>query len=144
MPASPITSPRDGDEPAENEVARCLLISPATANAGRRAALERELALVDAKQQRLVEAITQGEALPPLVAALRGAEARKAVLLTEREALARFATVASLDRTRMERDLTALAADARGLIGRHPREARRVLQTLLVDQLECVPSGPAQ
>jgi hypothetical protein len=39
----------------------------------------------------------------------------------------------------MERDLTALAADARGLLGRHPREARRVLQTLLVDRLDCAP-----
>ncbi len=105
----------------------------------RRAALEHQLALIDAKQQRLVEAITQGEALPPLVAALRAEEARKAVLLTERDSLAQFATVASLDRKRMERDLTALAADARGLLGQHPREARRVLQTMLVDRLECAP-----
>jgi hypothetical protein len=44
----------------------------------------------------------------------------------------------------MERDLTALAGDARGLLGRYPREARRVLQTLLVDRLECAPfrAGP--
>jgi Recombinase zinc beta ribbon domain len=105
----------------------------------RPAALVRELALIDTKQQRLVEAIAQGEALPPLLAALRAEEARKVVLLTEREALAQLATVASLDPTRMGRDLTALAADARGLLGRHPREARRVLQTLLVDRLECAP-----
>jgi hypothetical protein len=39
----------------------------------------------------------------------------------------------------MERDLTALAADARGVLRQHPREARRVLQTLLVDRLECAP-----
>ena len=55
--------------------------------------------------------------------ALRAGEARKAALPTERKGLAQFATVASLDRRRMERDLTALAADAREFLGRHPCEA---------------------
>lgn len=105
----------------------------------RRAAIERELSLIETKQQRLVEAIKHGEALQPLVAALKAEDERRAVLMTELEALAQFANVSSLDRKRLERDLTRLPADARGLLGRHPHEARRLLQKMLVDRLECEP-----
>ncbi len=105
----------------------------------RRAAIERELSLIETKQQRLVEAIKHGEALEPLVAALKAEDERKAVLLPELEGLAQFANVSALDRKRIERDLTALAADARGLLGRHPHEARTLLQKMLIDRLECEP-----
>jgi site-specific DNA recombinase len=105
----------------------------------RRASIEREISVIEAKQQRLVEAIKHGEALEPLVAALKVEQERQAALRAELEGFAQFANVSSLDRKRLERDLTALAADARELLGGHTREARRLLQKMLIDRLECEP-----
>lgn len=55
----------------------------------RRSQLERELSLIAAQERRLVEAIKRGEAVEPLVTALKAEEERKAVLARELASLGR-------------------------------------------------------
>jgi hypothetical protein len=74
-----------------------------------------------------------------LVAALKAEEDRKKLLAAELNALGNLEKVISLDAHRIKKDVTARAADVRGLLGRRGPQARQLLRKLVVDRLACEP-----
>jgi hypothetical protein len=105
----------------------------------RQAAVERELSLIEGRQRNLIEAIKHGQPVESLVVALKAEEDRKKVLAAELNALGDLAKVISLDAHRIKKDVTARAADVRGLLGRRGPQARQLLRKLVVDRLDCQP-----
>ena len=105
----------------------------------RRAQLERELADVEARLQRGLDALLAGtEAADELRARLRVEKDRKAALAAELEGLrGRRGSVAQLDERRLLGALRAQARDLRGLLGQDIPRTRQILRTLLVGRLEC-------
>ncbi len=103
----------------------------------RRTAIERELALIEAKEHRLVEAVKRGDAVDPLVAALKAEEERKRTLTAELASLADVARVASLDVKRVQTSLKARVADVRGLLGRRIPQSRQLLRKVLIGRVAC-------
>jgi hypothetical protein len=103
----------------------------------RRTPIERELSVIEAQERNLEEAIKCGEAPDPLIAALKGEEARKANLTRELADLADLARVASLDTERVKRDIRARAADVKGFLNQHRQapKVRQMLRKLVVDRL---------
>lgn len=97
----------------------------------RRAAIERELSLIEAYEKNLVDAIAKGQAMDPLLKKLEVEEARRAELTKELEQLTVMETVGSLDEARMKRELKARLGDLRGLLRRHISGARQLLKILL-------------
>src|SRR5262249_43598284 len=97
----------------------------------RRTQVTRELSLIEAREQRLVEAIKGGDAVEPLVAALKDEEERKRTLARELETLGTVEKVAALDANQIKRDLQARVADVRGLLARRKPRARQMLRKLL-------------
>jgi hypothetical protein len=74
-----------------------------------------------------------------LVVALKAEEDRKKVLSAELNTLGDLEKVISLDAHQIKKDVTARAADVRGLLGRRGPQARQLLRKLVVDRLECEP-----
>lgn len=105
----------------------------------RRTAIERELSLIEAHERRLVEAIKRGEAVEPLVTALKAEEERKAALTAELASLADLDKVVALDAKRLEQDLRRKVADVRGVLTKHVPQARQVLRQMLVGRLTFEP-----
>ena len=105
----------------------------------RRTQIERELSLIEGKQRYLVQGITRGESMDPLLAAMREEEHRKKFLVAELATLAELEKVASLDAERIKRELRSRAADIRGLLGRHLPQTRQILRKLVVGRVECEP-----
>lgn len=105
----------------------------------RRTAIERELSLIEGRERHLAEAIARGDAVDPLVAALKAEEERKAALTKDLAGLVDLDKVSSLDARRLKQTLRARVADAKGLLGRHVPQARQMLRKLLVDRLEFTP-----
>jgi site-specific DNA recombinase len=104
----------------------------------RRTAIERELSLIDAHEQRLIDTLAHGgDTVAPLIARLKAEEARKKALIVELDTLAQGAPVVVLDEARIKKDLRARTADVRGLLGRHVTQARQILRKLLVGPLQC-------
>ena len=120
----------------EKELAR--LRSQHMAQLDRRTEITRELSLIEAREQRLVEAIKRGDAVEPLVAALKVEEERKTALTRELEAVGAVEKAASLDCDQIKRDLRARVADVQGLLGRHTPQARQMLRKLLT-RIEMAP-----
>jgi hypothetical protein len=106
----------------------------------RRVALDRELGLIVARQDRLAAAIADGEAMAPLLARMKAEETRKAAVLTELAGLDGAAGLGELERARTRRLLQAKAADVRGALDRNPDEARAVLASF-VDRITLEPFG---
>ena len=105
----------------------------------RRLAIERELSLIEAKEQHLVAAVSRGEAMEPLLAALKAEGERKKVLVQDLAGMDEVAKVVSLDAKRLQRDLNAQATDVRGLLAKHVPQARQMLRKLLVGRLDVTP-----
>ena len=105
----------------------------------RRTQIERELSLIEGKQRYLVQGITRGESMDPLLAAMREEEHRKKFLVAALATLAELEKVASLDAERIKRELRSRAADIRGLLGRHLPQTRQILRKLVVGRVECEP-----
>ncbi|HWT79989.1 MAG TPA: hypothetical protein VN648_14480, partial [Candidatus Methylomirabilis sp.] len=105
----------------------------------RRLAIERELSLIEAKVRNLVAAVSRGEAMEPLLAALKAEEERKKVLVQELAGLDDMTKVASLDAARLQRQLATHAADVRGLLYKHVPQARQMLRKVLVGRLDLTP-----
>ena len=105
----------------------------------RRAQLERELADVEARLQRGLDALLAGtEAADELRARLRVEKDRKAALTAELGALkGRRGDVAPFDERRLLEELRARVRDVRGLLGRDIPRTRQILRRLLVGRLEC-------
>jgi hypothetical protein len=94
-------------------------------------ALRRELAGLDAHLGRLGEAISAAGAVPTLLATVKAKEARRTQIT---EALARLDArvhVAQVDLKVIGRDIQARLDDWRGLLARHPTQARQILRKLL-------------
>jgi recombinase-like zinc beta ribbon protein len=106
---------------------------------GRRAQLERDLADVEARLQRGLDALLAGiGAAADLHARLRIEKDRKASLAAELDALkGRRGDVAQLDDRRLLDELRARVRDVRGLLGRDIPRMRQILRKLLVRRLEC-------
>jgi hypothetical protein len=106
----------------------------------RRVAVERELSLIVARQDRLAHAIAEGEAMAPLLARMKAEETRKAALLEELATLDGSAGLGDLALARTQRLLRAKAADVRGVLERRPDEAKAVL-VAFVQTLTLAPVG---
>jgi hypothetical protein len=107
------------------------------AKVDQRTTIERELSLIAAKQEHLVDAIAAGDKDRLILDRLRAEEARREELVKELEQLERTEQIASLDEARFKRELRTRLADVRGLLKRHVPSARRLLQTLLEHPLRC-------
>jgi site-specific DNA recombinase len=105
--------------------------------AARRASITEELAKSSARERRLVDALVDGDGTADLIRnRLREELTRRDALTTE---LSRLDGVPTLDRDVLVRDVTARAADLRGLLTRNVTQARQVIRLLLEDRLVCTP-----
>jgi hypothetical protein len=106
----------------------------------RRAQLGLELAAVEQRIQRGLDALLDGIGAPEeLRARLREEKARKQALTEKLERLRGRAAVVSLDAARLKRDLAQRVRDMGALLGRHTAQARQVLRRLLVDKIAMEP-----
>lgn len=104
----------------------------------RRAQLERELADVEARIQRGLDALLAGvDAAEELRARLKAEKARKAALTADLEALKGRRASTQLDDRRLREELRARVRDVRGLLGRNVPRTQQILRKLLVGRLEC-------
>ncbi len=104
----------------------------------RRATLQAELPLLEARMRTVVDEIARGYATDTLRAELHAAEQRKRALVHELEALTgRRQATASLDVERLRRELRRHVAEVRGLLGKDIPRTRQILRRLLVGRLEC-------
>jgi hypothetical protein len=92
-----------------------------------RHALERELAQIATRQERLAVAIAQGDAMTPLLDQMRREETRKTEIGTTLAALDAQARLGDLAGAKARTLLQASATDVLGALERHPGEAREVL-----------------
>src|SRR5260370_35148717 len=106
------------------EQALARLTESSGEEANRRPTLEREIAVARRREQRLADAIAQGTPgdTPPeaLITTLRAEETRRKGLEQELATLPHPATVVSLDRARIARELRTRAEDLRALLLPHP------------------------
>ena len=109
----------------------------------RRTTIERELSLIAAKQEHLVDAIAAGDKYRTILDRLKIEETRHDELIRELEQLDTAGEVSSLDEVRFKRELKTRLANVRGLLERHVSSARRLLKTLLEQPLrfEAVQEG---
>jgi site-specific DNA recombinase len=106
----------------------------------RRSQLDLELAAVEQRIQRGLDALLDGIGVPEeLQARLREEKARKQVLIEELERLRGRTAVVSLDAARLKRDLAQRVKDLVALLSRHTAQARQALRRLLVDKIEMEP-----
>ncbi len=119
------------------------LTETAAETADRRPMLEGEIAEARRREQRLSEAIAHGspgDAAPEaLLTALRAEEIRRKDLEQQLATLPQPTAVMSVDRDRVARELRTRADDMRGVLHRQGAQAREMLQTLLVDRVDCTP-----
>jgi hypothetical protein len=109
----------------------------------RRTTIERELSLIEAKQEHLVDPIAAGDKDRKIFDRLKVEEARRDALIRELEQLEMAGEVGLLDEARLKRELKTRLANIRGLLERHVSSARRLLKTLLEQPLrfEAVQEG---
>jgi site-specific DNA recombinase len=109
----------------------------------RRTSIERELSLIHAKQNHLVDRIAAGDKNRMIVDRLNAEETRREALIRELEHLERVGDVGVLDEARLKRELKTRLANMRGLLERHVSSARRLLNILLEQPLrfEAVQEG---
>ena len=103
----------------------------------RRSTIERELSLIAAKKEHLVDAIAAGDKDPLIFQRLKAEEARRQALVAELEHLVTSDQVCSLDEARLKRELKARFADIKALMGRHVSSARQLLRVLMEHPLRC-------
>ncbi len=103
----------------------------------RRTSIERELSLIAAKKEHLVDAIAAGDKDPLIFQRLKAEEARRQALVAELEQLAAADQVCSLDEARLKREIKARFVDTKALMGRHVSSARRLLRVLMEHPLRC-------
>jgi len=105
----------------------------------RRIQIERDLSILKSRVTRFVDAIGRGDAVDPLLVAMRSDEDRRKVLEVELERLARMEQMATLDSAKVKVDVIARARDIRALLGRHIQQARQMLRRVLVGKIEMKP-----
>jgi hypothetical protein len=123
--------------------ARRRLEETARHRAERRLALEHELRLVRAREQRLAEAIARGRepnAAPDAVLdALRTEQGRRIALEAQIAQVREPVAGSPQDQQRLEHQLRHRAADVRSLLLRRLPQGREVLRALLVDRMTFTP-----
>jgi DNA invertase Pin-like site-specific DNA recombinase len=129
----------------EQLIARAVDLALARLRSGReqtldrRAQIERELSLIEAKIAKLGDAIGAGRAIETLLGLLEVEEARKKTLVHELSRLPEIDKVTSLDTGRWTKAVAAKVADVRGLLGQHVPQAREMLRKLVDGRLACTP-----
>ncbi len=103
----------------------------------RRSSIERELSLIVAKKEHLVDAIAAGDKDPAIFERLKAEEVRRQRLIQELADMATTDEVSSIDEVRLKRDMKARSADTIGLLHRHISSARRLLRVLIEQPLRC-------
>ena len=103
----------------------------------RRSSIERELSLIAAKKEHLVDAIASWKNDRVIFDRLEAEEVSRKKLVRELEHLATADQVTSLDEARLKRELKAQFADTKRLLDRHISSARRLLRTLMEHPLRC-------
>jgi hypothetical protein len=96
--------------------------------------VEREIADVETRIRRIVDAIAAGGAVDELVSRLKSERTRREVLGTEMAGLADVGDVASLDRVRLLARLKERAADVLTALALNTPQARQMFRKLLNDQ----------
>ncbi len=102
----------------------------------RRSAIERELSLIEAHEEHLVDAIANGDPAPPLLKRLKAGEARKQELIAELEHLSGN-QVLDFDAAKLKRDLRARMADTRALLTPQVPQTRQIIRKLIESPLRC-------
>ncbi len=103
----------------------------------RRTSIERELSLIIAKKEHLVDAIAAGNKDPAIFQRLKAEETRRQVLVQELAHLATADQVISIDEARLKRELESRFVDIKALLGRHVSSARRLLRMLMEHPFRC-------
>jgi len=118
------------------------LTATKTHQAGRRSDMERELKQVQAKVDRLVDALADG-ALPAdeIRPRLAAEKSRKATLQAELAKLDGLSKVAGLDTEQLRDRLQARVNDTTALLGKQTPQARQMLRRLLVGKIALQPFG---
>jgi hypothetical protein len=108
----------------------------------RRAQVERDLAQVQQRLDRLVDALADGS-LPAdeIKTRLTTEKARKTALTADFSRLERVAKVASLNIDQIAQKLRARVNDVAGVLGRQTVQARQMLRKILADKIELEPVG---
>lgn len=103
----------------------------------RRLANDRELSLIEAYENNLVDGIARGKHMDPLLAKLKAEERRKNEPMAELDQLTKPASVIELDEARIKRELRSRISDAKTLLGHQRTQARQILRKLLDEPLIC-------
>ena len=103
----------------------------------RRTSIKRELSLIAAKKEHLVDSIAAGDKDPAILERLKAEEICRQELVQELAHLATTDQVCSLDEARLKRELKARLGDIKTLLGRHISSARRLLRLLMEHPLRC-------
>jgi chromosome segregation ATPase len=124
------------------EKALARLTKRQRAGVERHAQVARELAQVQQRLDRLVDALADGSlAADEIKTRLSTEKARKTALAGDLARLDRLANVASLNIDQIAEKLRARVSDVAGLLGRQTVQARQMLQKILADKIELEPVG---
>ncbi len=102
----------------------------------RRTQIEREVSLIEAAEERLMDAIGKGESMAPLLARLKAEENRKKDLSAELDRLDRVGP-SELDMARLKQKMKARLADALPFLGAHISGSRELLRLLFEEPIQC-------
>ena len=127
------------------EKALARLAKRQLAHIERRAQVERDLAQVQQRLDRLVDALADGS-LPgdEIKTRLSTEKARKTALTTDLEKLGRLANLATVKVDRIASQLHTRLRDVAGLLGRQTVQGRQMLRKILADKIELEPVGSAR
>jgi hypothetical protein len=121
-----------------------LLTAGQADTATRRTSIASELATIATRERRILDALVDGDAavVASLKGRLRDELARRDALGVE---LAALDTAKPLDAEALVRDVEQRAADLRGLLRRHPTQARQVLRLVVGEgRFTCTPFDDAR
>ena len=122
------------------------LLQPADGGAGQLSQLAKDVTRIEGERARLANAIATGGDLEGLLVAMTDRESRLGQLDRQRQTVeAQVARSAVGDVDKVRRELQALAADWRRLLGQQPVHARTILAKLVVGRVTFTPrSQPKQ
>jgi hypothetical protein len=116
------------------------ILRPSTeANDQRRAELESERTKLDQEIARLTEAVAAGEAMVPLLAAIRTKDRRRADVAAELATLDRVAAMGGPELAALHDTLQGHLSDWQGLLRAAPVQGRQILRKLLVGRVTFTP-----
>jgi len=132
------------DVVAEAARGAVALLNTSQAEAGaRRAAIATELATIATRERRLLDALVDGDGTAEAIRGrLRAELARRDTLAAE---LVAIDTATPIDAEAVVRDVERRTADLRGLLRRHPAQARQVVRLVISNaRFRCAPFDDAR